>query len=189
MPVNNTAFRERAILYGPVSDMVPSSTVFEMMARYCDFEGALPFSGWWRNPIAAVFTVKGCAYECVTCGSSHTTCMHLTKRRRPVYRGPESLVANVEAFARLTKGPIALIGDLRMAGDAYASAGLERLRRAGVRNEIIVELFGVPPAEFLREIDRCLPRWSIEFSPESHDQAVRNAQEGEADYTTEERRR
>ncbi len=101
-----------------------------------------------------------------------------------MFRSPASLVANVEAFARLTKGPIALIGDLRMAGDAHASEVLERLRRSDVQNEIIVELFGVPPLEFLREIDRCLPHWSIEFSPESHDQAVRNAQEGEADYTT-----
>ncbi len=159
--------------------------VIEMMVRHRDFAGPLPFRGWWRNPIAAVFTVKGCAYECVTCGSSHTTCTHLTKRQRPVYRSPASLVANVEAFARLTRGPIALIGDLRMAGDAHASEVLERLRRSGVRNEIIIELFGVPPPGFLREIDRCLPHWSIEFSPESHDQAVRNAQEGEADYTTE----
>jgi B12-binding domain/radical SAM domain protein len=159
--------------------------VIEMMVRHRDFEGPLPFRGWWRNPIAAVFTVKGCAYECVTCGSSHTTCTHLTKRQRPVYRSPASLVANVEAFARLTRGPIALIGDLRMAGEAHASEVLERLRASGVENEIIIELFGVPPPGFLREIDRCVPHWSIEFSPESHDQAVRNAQEGEADYTTE----
>jgi B12-binding domain/radical SAM domain protein len=159
--------------------------VVEMMLRHRDFAGPLPFRGWWRNPIAAVFTVKGCAYECVTCGSSHTTCTHLTKRQRPVYRSPASLVANVEAFARLTKGPIALIGDLRMAGEAHASEVLERLRASGIENEIIIELFGVPPAGFLREIDRCVPHWSIEFSPESHDQAVRNAQEGEADYTTE----
>jgi B12-binding domain/radical SAM domain protein len=158
--------------------------LIEAMVRDRDFTSALPFRGWYRNPIAAVFTVKGCAYECVTCGSSQTTCTHLTKRQRPVFRSPANLVANVEAFARLTRGPIALIGDLRMAGDAHASEVLERLRGSGVRNELIVELFGVPPAEFLREIDRCLPHWSVEFSPESHDQAVRNAQEGEADYTT-----
>lgn len=158
--------------------------IVEMMARYRDMEGTLPFNGWWRNPIAAVFTVKGCAYECVTCGSSHTTCTHLTKRQRPVFRSPASLVANVEAFARLTKGPIALIGDLRQAGADHASEVLDRLRKSGVPNEIIVELFSVPPAGFLREIDRSVPHWSIEFSPESHDQAVRNAQEGEADYTT-----
>ena len=156
-----------------------------MMARYRDLEGTLPFRGWWRNPIAAVFTVKGCSYECVTCGSSRTTCAHMTRRQRPVFRSPASLVANVEAFARLTKGPIALIGDLRQAGPEHAREVLERLRSAGVRNEILFELFGVPPPDFLRDIDRCVSHWSIEFSPESHDQAVRDAQEGEGDYTTE----
>jgi B12-binding domain/radical SAM domain protein len=159
--------------------------VVEMMVRDRDFASALPFNGWWRNPIAAVFTVKGCAYECVTCGSSRTTCTHLTKRQRPVFRSPASLVANVEAFARLTKGPIALIGDLRQAGRDHTSEVLERLRAANLRNEVMFELFSAPPPEYLREIDRCVPHWSIEFSPESHDQAVRNAQEGEADYTTE----
>jgi len=158
--------------------------MIEMMARYRDLESTLPFNGWWRNPIAAVFTVKGCAYECVTCGSSRTTCTHLTQRQRPVFRSPESLVANVQAFARLTRGPIALIGDLRQAGPDHASEVLERLRAAELPNEIMFELFGVPPARFLQEIDRCVPHWSIEFSPESHDQAVRDAQEGEADYTT-----
>jgi B12-binding domain/radical SAM domain protein len=158
--------------------------VIEMMARYRDLESTLPFNGWWRNPIAAVFTVKGCSYECVTCGSSQTTCTHLTRRQRPVFRSPPSLVANVESFARLTKGPIALIGDLRQAGREHASEVLDRLRSAGVRNEMIFELFTVPPAGFLQEIDRCVPHWSIEFSPESHAQSVRDAQEGEADYTT-----
>ena len=159
--------------------------VVEMMVRYRDMESTLPFNGWWRNPIAAVFTVKGCAYECVTCGSSHTTCTHLTRRQRPVFRSPASLVANVESFARLTTGPIALIGDLRQAGPDHASEVLERLRRADLRNEIIFELFTVPPPEFLQQIDRCVPHWSVEFSPESHEQAVRDAQEGEAEYTTE----
>ena len=158
--------------------------MIEMMARYRDLESTLPFNGWWRNPIAAVFTVKGCAYECVTCGSSLTTCTHLTKRQRPVFRSPASLVANVEAFARLTRGPIALIGDLRQAGPEHTSEVLERLRVADLPNEIIIELFGVPPSSFLQEVDRSVPHWSIEFSPESHDQAVRDAQEGEADYTT-----
>jgi len=159
--------------------------IVDMVVRHRDLESTLPFNGWWKNPITAVFTVKGCAYECVTCGSSHTTCVHLTKRQRPVFRGPASLVANVESICRLTRGPVALIGDLLQAGPDYAAAALENLRRADVQNEIVFELFTVPPAAFLREIDRCVRHWSIEFSPESHEQAVRDAQEGEAGYTTE----
>jgi B12-binding domain/radical SAM domain protein len=64
--------------------------LIEAMVRDRDFTSALPFRGWYRNPIAAVFTVKGCAYECVTCGSSQTTCTHLTKRRRPCSAAPRA---------------------------------------------------------------------------------------------------
>jgi B12-binding domain/radical SAM domain protein len=164
-------------------DLRPDLMV-EMVMRYRDLESTLPFNGWWSNPITTVFTVKGCAFECVTCGSSHTSCTHLTKRQRPVYRSPESLVTNVEAIARLTRGPIVLVGDLLMAGTEHAAAVLERLREAHVQNMIVFEFFALPPASFLRDIDRNIRNWSMEFSPESHDQAVRDAQEGESGYTT-----
>jgi B12-binding domain/radical SAM domain protein len=165
-------------------DLRPDLMV-EMVVRYRDLESTLPFNGWWSNPITTVFTVKGCAYECVTCGSSHTTCTQLTKRQRPVYRSPASLVANMEAICRLTHGPIVLVGDLLMAGSEHAAEVLERLRNAGLRNEIVFEFFGLPPSTFLQDIDRCVRNWSMEFSPESHEQAVRDAQEGESGYTTE----
>lgn len=164
-------------------DLRPDLMV-EMVLRYRDRESTLPFNGWWGNPITTVFTVKGCSYECVTCGSSHTTCTQLTKRQRPVFRSPASVVANMQAISRLTYGPILLVGDLLQGGPAYASEVLERLRAARLPNETVFEFFTVPPLDFLREIDRCVPHWSMEFSPESHDQVVRNAQEGEGGYTT-----
>ncbi|HTY50341.1 MAG TPA: TIGR04190 family B12-binding domain/radical SAM domain protein, partial [Steroidobacteraceae bacterium] len=156
----------------------------EMVLRYRDLHSVLPFNGWWNNPITTVFTVKGCAYECVTCGSSHTTCTHLTRRQRPVYRSPASLVANMQAIARLTRGPIFLVGDLLMAGAAHAAEVLDLLAAADLGNEIVFEFFAPPPPSFLRDIDRSVRRWSLEFSPESHSQSVRDAQEGEAGYTT-----
>ena len=165
-------------------DLRPDLMV-EMVMRYRDLESTLPFNGWWNNPITTVFTVKGCAFECVTCGSSHTTCTHLTNRQKPVYRSPASLVANMEAISRLTHGPILLVGDLLMAGTGHAAEVLERLSRAKLSNEIVFEFFALPPASFLRDIDRCVRHWSMEFSPESHSQTVRDAQEGEAGYTTE----
>ncbi len=79
-------------------DLRPDLMV-EMVMRYRDLESTLPFNGWWNNPITTVFTVKGCAFECVTCGASHTTCTHLTKRQKPVYRSPASLVTNMDAIS------------------------------------------------------------------------------------------
>jgi B12-binding domain/radical SAM domain protein len=164
-------------------DLRPDLMV-EMVLRYRDLESTLPFNGWWSNPITTVFTVKGCAFECVTCGASQQSCTHLMKRQKPVYRSPASLVANMQDICRLAHGPIVLVGDLLMAGPEHAAAVLERLREADLPNEIVFEFFALPPASFLRDIDRCVRHWSMEFSPESHEQAVRDAQEGEAGYTT-----
>ena len=176
------------LTYVPMSldyvDLRPDLMV-EMVLRYRDLQSTLPFNGWWSNPITTVFTVKGCTFECVACGSSHTTCTHLTKRQKPVFRSPASLVANVRAISRLTHGPIVLVGDLLMAGRDHAAEVLERLNEANLPNEIVFEFFALPPASFLEDIDRSVRHWSMEFSPESHSQAVRDALEGESGYTTE----
>jgi hypothetical protein len=91
----------------------------------------------------------------------------------------------MEAIGRLSHGPIILVGDLLMAGPAHAAEVLERLRKADLPNTIVFEFFALPPASFLRDIDRSVRNWSMEFSPESHEQAVRDAQDGESGYTTE----
>lgn len=170
------------------ADLRPDLMV-EMVLRYRDLESVLPFNGWWRNPITTVFTVKGCSYECVTCGSSQEACEHLTRRAQPAYRSPASLVANMQAISRLIRGPIVLIGDLLQPGEVYARDVLARLRKAALPNEIVFEFFTVPPAWFLPEVERSVRRWSIEFSPESQEQAVRDAQEGETGYTNEDMER
>ena len=156
--------------------------VVEMAMRYRDRRSVMPFNGWWGNPITAVFTVKGCAYECVTCGSSKTTCAHLTKRTRPAFRSPASIAANVVAISRLMRAPIFLVGDLLQAGAAYADEVLSALHDADVPNELVFEFFDLPPLEFLRRIDASVAHWSMEISPESHDHEVRRAQEGEPSY-------
>ncbi|OFW18285.1 MAG: B12-binding domain/radical SAM domain protein [Acidobacteria bacterium RIFCSPLOWO2_02_FULL_59_13] len=162
-----------------------SDLMVEMVLRYRDLVSIVPFDGWMRNPITAVFTVKGCTYECATCGSSHTTCSHLTKRTQPVFRSPESLVANIVAISRLIRGPIFLVGDLLQAGMEYAESVLQRLRETTVENEVVFEFFDLPPGDFLRRIDSSVRRWSMEISPESHDYDVRRAQEGESVYDNE----
>ena len=156
--------------------------VVEMVMRYGDRKSVLPFEGWWRNPITAVFTVKGCAYDCATCGSSRTTCTSLTKRSRPAFRSPRSLVANIVAISRLIREPIFLVGDLLQAGKSHANEFLDELREARVPNEIVFEFFNVPPLEFLRRIDSSIAAWSMEISPDSHDYAARCVQAGKPSY-------
>ncbi|MDD2876928.1 MAG: TIGR04190 family B12-binding domain/radical SAM domain protein [Acidiphilium sp.] len=164
------------------ADLRPDLMV-EMVLRYRDMKSVVPFGGWVKNPITTVFTVKGCSYECVTCGSSATACTHLTRRQKPVFRSPASVVANMRMISRLIHGPIFLVGDLLQGGAGYAEEILSRLHEAALDNEIVFEFFTVPPASFLESIAKHVRRWSMEFSPESHEQTVRDAQEGETGYT------
>jgi hypothetical protein len=59
---------------------------------------------------------------------------------------------------------------------------LRALRAVNPPNELVFELFDLPPAGYLHEVDQALGHWSFEISPESHDHDVRIAQEGEPGY-------
>lgn len=159
--------------------------LIEMAIRYRDFASVLPFNGWLKNPTTMVLPLKGCAFECVTCGSSNSTCQMMTGRRKPVFRSPANLAANLAAISRFSRGPIVIPGDLLQGGRKYASRCIDEIAAAGVGNEICFEFFDVPPIDFLRYIDGKLPNWSFEVSPESHDKTVRHAMEGQAGYENE----
>ncbi|MFU8820122.1 MAG: TIGR04190 family B12-binding domain/radical SAM domain protein [Gammaproteobacteria bacterium] len=156
--------------------------LIEMALRYRDFASVLPFNGWLRNPTTMVLPLKGCAFECITCGSSATTCTHLTLRRKPVFRSPANLAANLAAISRLSRGAIVIPGDLLQGGRKYATRVIDEIAAAGVTNGICFEFFDVPPTDFLQYVDAKLPNWSFEVSPESHDKIVRHAMEGQAGY-------
>jgi B12-binding domain/radical SAM domain protein len=183
------AVRVNPLTYVPATldyvDVRPELLI-EMAIRYRDLASVLPYAGWLRNPTTMVLPLKGCAYECVTCGSSATTCGHLTLRQKPVYRSPASLADNLAAIGRLSRGTIVIPGDLLQGGRGYATAVIDEIAARGVTNDICFEFFDVPPIEFLRHIDAKLPSWSFEVSPESHDRKVRHAMEGQAGYENEE---
>jgi hypothetical protein len=71
------------------------------------------------------------------------------------------------------------------AGTNHAESVLQQLREADIENQIVFEFFDVPPVDFLQRIDSSVRNWSMEISPESHDHAVRRAQEGEPSYDNE----
>lgn len=176
--VNPLTFIPKTLDY---TDVRPELLI-EMAIRYRDFASVLPFNGWLRNPTTMVLPLKGCAFECVTCGSSATTCTHLTLRRKPVFRSAANLAENLRAIGRFTRGAIVIPGDLLQGGRDYATRVIDEIAAARVSNGICFEFFDVPPIDFLRHIDAKLPHWSFEISPESHDHEVRRAMEGETGY-------
>lgn len=164
---------------------VKPELLIEQALRYRDLMSVLPYDGWLRDPTTMVLPLKGCAYECTTCGSSATTCSHLTLRKRPVYRSPESLAENLAAIGRLSRGTIVIPGDLLQGGLAYATAVVDEIAKRNVRNDVCFEFFTPPPIDFLRHIDERLHAWSFEVSPESHDPSVRHAMEGGGTHSNE----
>ena len=166
-------------------DLSPARMV-RMVMRHRDLQSVLPFNGWWQNPITAVFTVRGCVHECVTCGGSGHASGRLNMRNKPAFRSPLSLVKNISDVCRISRGPIFLVGDLLQAGDDYVRETLLRLAQKRFANEIVFEVFGMPAPEYLRAIDRAVKNWSLELSPESHDEEVRRRQDSQVFYTNDE---
>ena len=160
-------------------------SMIRSVVSHLDFWTSIPFHSYWRHPITAVFTVRGCRRNCVACGASSASFRRFMPGRHPLYRSPEAIASMVGELAEIARAPIFLVGDIRDGGAAYASEVLAALSRKRVSNRIIFEFFDPPSAEFVRRIDESVRRWGAELSPESHDPDVR-AVLGKATFTNEE---
>jgi len=147
-----------------------------------DFWTNVPFHAWWRHPITAVFTVRGCGRGCVTCGASEEAFRGFMPGMHPLLRSPASIARQVRDLAELTRAPIFLVGDINDGGPKYAEAVVEALRATGVSNRLVFEFFRPPPGAFVAHVEACLPHWGAELSPESHHEEIR-ARLGKASYT------
>lgn len=144
-----------------------------MVSSVISFWTTIPFRAWWRHPITAVFTVRGRARACITCGASRPAFGRFMPECKPVRRPAEAIAAQVRDLDRITRAPIFLVGDLRDGGQHYAHAVLDALARTRVSNRIIFEFFDPPSADLVRRIDDSIAHWGVELSPESHDASVR----------------
>jgi B12-binding domain/radical SAM domain protein len=141
--------------------------------RYRDLASYAPFRGWKDYPITAVLTGKGCGENCVICGGSAAAFRRCYGRQRPVFRSPGDVIRNVKQIEKFSTGPIFILGDLLQAGEDYAEEVLRGL--AGVKNQLILELFNPAPPGFLKRVSQACPNFCLEMSPESHDPVVRKA--------------
>jgi B12-binding domain/radical SAM domain protein len=141
-----------------------------------DIKGALPWYGWEKTPLTSVFTVRGCSVNCAECGGSHYANGKVVCRKAPAYRSPEKLAEDVARINSYLKAPIFIVGDLRQKGMDYADRFLKAVKETGADNHVVIELFNGANTEYLNKVDRAFEGgYSIEFSPDSHDEEVRMA--------------
>jgi B12-binding domain/radical SAM domain protein len=148
--------------------------VVKLVVRHRDLESALPYEDFMDYPFTAVLTCKGCSYDCVTCGGSSYAFKRFFNRERPVFKTPEKLVGEMAVISEYFKAPIFLIGDLRQAGMKWAQAVLDEIRREDLDNTITFELFNAVPEGYIKKMAKSTDSWTIEMSPESHDDRIRS---------------
>ncbi|MBI2830495.1 MAG: TIGR04190 family B12-binding domain/radical SAM domain protein [Chloroflexi bacterium] len=147
--------------------------VVRSVIKYRDLASYVPFKGWLRYPIMAVFTCRGCSENCVICGGSASTFRDFYNRGKPVFRSPEVVLRDIRQVKNLSAGPIFLLGDLRQPGEDYGYKVLELIEKEKVKNQFMLEFFNPAPKQFIRRMGVACPRFCLEMSPESHDPAVR----------------
>ncbi|MDZ7264440.1 MAG: TIGR04190 family B12-binding domain/radical SAM domain protein [candidate division KSB1 bacterium] len=147
--------------------------LFKLAVKYLDSRSMTAIYDWWRYPITAVMTCRGCTHNCVICGGSQYGMKHYCERSQPSYRAPELIVQDIHDISRFTSGPIFVIGDLNQPGSDYADRVISGLAKIKVKNELVFEIF-VPATEtFYDKLAAAVSHFNLEFSPESHDPLVR----------------
>jgi len=149
--------------------------VMTSSAQYKDIAGHLPFRGWLNYPIVAVLPWRGCRRNCLTCGGAAQTYKSICGRSRPAYRNARLVAEDIASASRYLNGPIFILGDIRQAGQEYVERLLGEIKKKRVNNDIVLELSSPASKDFLGMAAASIARFSIEISPESHDQEVRKA--------------
>ena len=147
--------------------------LLKMAIKYLDPSGYFPFKYWLSYPVTAVFSCRGCNHNCGTCGGSVSAFNRLCKREHACFRSPELLAEDIRRISEYTGAPVIVLGDLLQAGREHSDRFLNAMRKYRIKNEICVEFFSPPPADFLEKIADSIETFNVEISPESHDINVR----------------
>ncbi len=149
------------------------SAVMRSCARHFDILGHMPFKAFFNYPIMAALSCHGCFHNCAICGGSKSAYKKTCERDQPAYRSPELLARDIAEGSRHIKGPVMVLGGTLQAGEDYARAVMQAIRRERVKCHICFEFFTPPSREILELAAAAVPRWNVQMSPESHDDEVR----------------
>lgn len=150
--------------------------IIRKVLRYRDLSGHLPYKNWKSNPMSIAVSVRGCTHNCVNCAGSCDSFARNFGRAKPAFRSPGMLAEDIARAEEYVKGATFVVGDVRQAGKGYSEKFLAELKKRKVKNEVIIELFSPADKEFAAEVARSIENFSVQISPETHDEKVRKAQ-------------
>jgi B12-binding domain/radical SAM domain protein len=164
-----------AVKVNPVSH-VPE-TLDEIVIDYgLMVRKVLRYRDWKANPMSIAVGVRGCTHNCSNCAGSCDSFARNFGRAKPAYRSPELLAEDISRAEEYIKGATFVVGDVRQPGKHYADRFLKELKERDVGNEVVIELFTPAGSEFAHQVAGALDRFSVQMSPETHDDDVRRAQ-------------
>ncbi len=143
------------------------------LIRSGDLALGVPFCSFIEAPIAGVITVKGCAFNCATCGGSKFSYSNFFGRTKLALKSPKAIAEEVEGIANLSSMPIFFVGDLRYGNRVEEVSRL--LRKLNLDNELIFEFFSPPSKRVLEHLRQTSHRVYLQISPESPLEVVRRA--------------
>jgi len=147
--------------------------LFKMAVKYGDIKNMTAIYDWWRYPITAMMTCRGCTHNCIICGGSQRGLKLYANRKKIVYRPPELIVSDIKDISRFTRSPIFIVGDLNQAPGNYMETVLDGIKDANIKNELVVELFVPADISYFNKLSNSITKYNIEISPESHDENIR----------------
>ena len=153
--------------------LIDYTQVLKAVVRYRDLASVKPFRNWMKYPITAALSVRGCSYNCTTCGGSACTFRNINGRTHPAYRSPEKLAQDIRRIGEFSEGPVFVLGDIRQPGEDYTHRFLDAI--SGWKKPVFIELFDAAPREFFQKVAKALPNFTLEISMESHDEKVRRS--------------
>lgn len=147
--------------------------IIKSAIKYRDITGYIPFKNWFFYPITAVFSLKGCVYNCKPCGGGNSFYQNICKRKKPAYRLPELLARDIYSISLYIKGPIFIIGDISLNSEDYINTFFEIIKKNKIKNHLILEFFKPPTYDFLSKVANSIPNFNFQISPEDYDEKIR----------------